>query len=162
MKRKELNKILELHEMWLEGDPEGKRAYFYRADLRGAAFHGAALRSAFVREADLTGADLSYADLRGANLSGADLRGANICGAKVFGVRLHGTKLPQKCKYYCNLPRHNIVIIHDIIHIGCFSMQLSEWLLCGRDIGKARGYTPEQIEVYMEILRREHERKRTK
>lgn len=36
MTRKELDKILELHKMWLWGDANGKRAVLYGADLRGA------------------------------------------------------------------------------------------------------------------------------
>ena len=56
MDQKELDKILELHKMWLNGDENGKCA-------------------------DLSGANLSGADLRDANLSGADLRGANLYGA---------------------------------------------------------------------------------
>ena len=53
MKVKELKKILELHEKWLNGEEGGERA-------------------------DLIGADLSHADLSGANLSGANLRWANL------------------------------------------------------------------------------------
>lgn len=48
MDQKELDKILELHKMWLWGDANGKRA-------------------------NLSGANLSGANLRGANLSGAGL-----------------------------------------------------------------------------------------
>lgn len=58
MDQKELDKILELHKMWLNGDENGKCA-----DLYGA---------------DLSGADLSGANLRGADLYGADLRGADL------------------------------------------------------------------------------------
>ena len=63
MDQKELDKILELHKMWLWGDANGKRADLYGADLRGA---------------NLRGADLRDANLRDANLRGADLYGANL------------------------------------------------------------------------------------
>ena len=43
MDQKELDKILELHKMWLWGDANGKRANLYGADLRGANLRGANL-----------------------------------------------------------------------------------------------------------------------
>ena len=48
MNKKDLDKIIELHKMWLNGDKEGVRA-------------------------DLSGANLRWADLSGANLSGANI-----------------------------------------------------------------------------------------
>ena len=56
MTQSEINKILELHKAWLNGDENGVRANLRRADLCGA-------------------------DLRRANLSGANLRGANLIWA---------------------------------------------------------------------------------
>ena len=56
MTQTELNEIVRLHNLWLIGDEEGKKA-----NLRGA---------------DLRGADLREADLRGADLRGADLNSA--------------------------------------------------------------------------------------
>ena len=52
MTQDDFNKILELHKKWLNGDPDGKRAYLRGSDLRGS--------------------DLSGCDLRGCNLSGCD------------------------------------------------------------------------------------------
>ena len=81
MDQKELDKILELHKMWLNGDENGKCADLRGADLRGANLRGANLRGANLSGADLSGANLSGADLYGADLYGADLRGANLYGA---------------------------------------------------------------------------------
>jgi len=67
MRQEELNKILEDHKNWLNGN-EGKQA-----DLRGADLRGADLRRADLRRADLRGAELQWANLRGANLQQADL-----------------------------------------------------------------------------------------
>ena len=53
MNQKELNKVLEDHEKWLNCEPDGKKADLREADLR---------------EADLTGADLREADLRWADI----------------------------------------------------------------------------------------------
>jgi hypothetical protein len=196
MKREELNKKLESHLMWLNGDPKGRRAYFYRADLRGADFHEADLKGVDFREACLDTADLTGADLIGANLSGANLAkadfykadltradlsvanlsGANFSWANLFGADLTGTDLtgarlrwidlrrailPQGCKYYSDLPKHNIIVIHDFAHIGCYSRQLTDWLVYGPKIGRARGYSEKEIDLYMEILRRAHEARGT-
>ena len=67
MTRKELDKILELHKMWLNGDENGKCA-----NLRGA-------------------------NLRGANLSGADLNGADLYGADLYGADLDFSCWPLWC-----------------------------------------------------------------
>lgn len=68
MKTNKLERILELHAKWLNGEEGGERADLSHADLSGAD-----LREADLREANLSHADLSDADLRGADLRGADL-----------------------------------------------------------------------------------------
>ena len=73
MTKEELDKVLESHKKWLDGDSAGKRAVLLGANLRGAD-----LRDANLIYADLRGADLRDANLHGADLRGADLRGANI------------------------------------------------------------------------------------
>ena len=93
MDQKELDKILELHKMWLWGDANGKRADLYGADLRGANLRGADLSGANLRGADLRGANLRDANLRGADLYGADLRGADLSGADLSGADLSGADL---------------------------------------------------------------------
>lgn len=62
MTKKQLNKILENHKLWINNEG-GKRA-----DLQGANLQGADLRSA-----NLQGAYLQYANLQSANLRNADL-----------------------------------------------------------------------------------------
>jgi len=64
----QLAAILELHEAWLQEDPDGRRA-----DLHGADLHGANLRETDLRGANLYGANLLEAKLNGAKLNGADL-----------------------------------------------------------------------------------------
>ena len=68
MKTNELEKILELHAKWLNGEEGGERADLSHADLSGAD----------LREANLSHADLSHADLSDADLRGADFRGADL------------------------------------------------------------------------------------
>lgn len=67
MDKNELKEILRKHELWLDGDTKGERAY--------------------LSSANLSGADLSGADLRSADLSGADLSGAYLSGANYINVR---------------------------------------------------------------------------
>lgn len=63
MEKKQLKKILELHQKWINKEPGGERA-----NLRGANLWRADLRGADLRDADLQVADLRDADLRGADL----------------------------------------------------------------------------------------------
>ena len=103
MDQKELDKILELHKMWLWGDANGKRANLYGAGLRGANLYGADLRGANLYGADLRGANLYGADLRGANLRGADLYGADLRGADLRGANLRGADLYDADLYGADL-----------------------------------------------------------
>ena len=78
-----LKEILDKHQKWLNGEPDGERANLYGANLYGANLYCADLRGADLNGADLNGADLRWANLYGANLYGADLRGADLNGAKI-------------------------------------------------------------------------------
>ena len=91
MTQEELNKVLENHKHWLNGDCDGWEEM--KADLCGANLRGADLRYANLCGADLRGADLRDADLRGANLYCADLRDANLCGADLRGADLRDADL---------------------------------------------------------------------
>ena len=92
MEEKQLKKILELHQKWINKEPGGKEA-----DLLGADLREADLRGANLREADLLGADLREADLRGANLREADLRGADLLEADLLGADLREAGLDYSC-----------------------------------------------------------------
>ncbi len=105
--------ILTLHAKWLRGEPGGKRANLYGANLRsadlssanlygaslrsadlyGADLYGANLRSADLSNANLRSADLSSADLRSADLSSADLRSANLSSADLRSANLSSAKM---------------------------------------------------------------------
>lgn len=83
----DLQKILGLHKLYLEGDDQGVQANLHGADLRNVDLFGA----------DLRGADLSGANLSGANLRCADLRGANLRRANLSGADLDYSCLPLWC-----------------------------------------------------------------
>jgi hypothetical protein len=76
----QLQEVIRLHALWLNGDTTGQRANLSRANLYGA---------------DLYGADLSWANLSGANLSGADLSEANLSGANLSEANLSGIDLAR-------------------------------------------------------------------
>ena len=68
MEKEKLQKVLELHKLYLVGDSNGIRADLSYAnlrstDLRSTDLSSANLRSADLRSADLGSANLSYADL---------------------------------------------------------------------------------------------------
>ncbi|MFN7455127.1 MAG: pentapeptide repeat-containing protein [Pseudobdellovibrionaceae bacterium] len=77
---------------------------------------------------DLSFADLSYADLRSANLSFSDLM--------IFQMQ-----------------RHQAFYTFDgTLRIGCEVMPITEWALGFKQIGRANGYTDEQIEAYGDFI----------
>ena len=82
MAQRELEEIIENHELWMLGVEEGVRADLREADLREADLRmvdleGVILNGADLRCADLRGARLP-ADLKGTDLRNADLRGAHL------------------------------------------------------------------------------------
>ena len=96
----QLQEVLRLHTLWLNGDPTGQRANLSGAnlsgaDLYGANLSGANLSGANLSGANLSGADLSWANLYGANLSGANLSGANLSWANLSGANLSGIDLAK-------------------------------------------------------------------
>ena len=97
MKKEELNKILNLHKTWVNGEKGGKYA-----DLSNA---------------DLSNADLRYANLRGANLRGANLRGANLRYCVGNGKEIKSLQIGTYLISYTK----------DILNIGCQSHTLDEW-----------------------------------
>lgn len=115
MDEKKLEKILEDHILFLEGDNEGvcadlsgedlnydtlravdlsfsnlNKASIQRADLRDSSFHKACLYGADLTCTNLRGTDLSYADLGMANLSFANLKYADLENAKLAGANIRG------------------------------------------------------------------------
>ena len=85
----ELKKILEKHQKWLEGKPDGERANLEYANLEDA--------------------NLEDADLRGANLRGANLEDANLdfscwplwCGS--LDVKVGARIAAQLAYHFCRL-----------------------------------------------------------
>ena len=138
MNQDELNKILEEHKKWLNGNG-GKRvdlreAYLRDADLRDADLRDADLRytnlrEAYLRDADLRNADLRYTDLRDANLRDADLSGANIdfsvlplwCGG--LGFKIDERQAKQLMYHVINLMQYSELNVNKVV-----KKQMFKWL----------------------------------
>jgi hypothetical protein len=109
------------------------------ADLRSANLSSANLRYANLRYADLRSADLSSADLRYADLSSADLRSADLRSADLVVFQYQ---------------RHWAYFTFDgFLRIGCHHLPISEWFLGYKELGKAEGYTEDQILMYGNFIK---------
>ena len=94
---KELNEILEKHQMWLKGKG-GKRA-----DLEGTNLKDVYLRNANLQYANLKDANLELVNLRGSNLRYANLQHANLQYTNLAEVNLEDANL-----IYANLKDANL------------------------------------------------------
>ena len=107
MEKEKLDKILENHKLWLNGEG-GECANLRGADLRYANLYNIDLRCANLNSADLNSADLRCANLRGTNLSGANLNSANLSGASLYNANLSGASLYNANLYSSNLNNANL------------------------------------------------------
>ncbi len=122
MTQNELDKILENHKKWLNGEDGGIRAYLWNTDFRGAH-----LRDAYLRRADFLGADFRDAYLRGAHFRDAYLRHADFLGADFQGADFRGANIDYSCwplwcgsldvkvdrRIFCQLAYHLCRVIVD-------------------------------------------------
>ena len=137
--QEKLDKIIKLHDKWLNDEDGGKRAGLHHANLTDADLGNADLTNADLTGADLTGAnltgadlsfaDLSFADLTNADLTGADLTGANLTGADLKNARLNWISWHEACglKLYIaglNSSRENAQLVYipslDVATTGCW------------------------------------------
>lgn len=93
-----LQEMLDKHEKWVSGDPQGERADFSYENLQGKTIANVNLSSASFRRANLVdvkfkgvrlvNVDFSEADLMRADLSSNTCVGANMQGADLMGANL--------------------------------------------------------------------------
>ena len=169
MTQQELNKILELHQKWLNGIETGQKANLSGADLFRANLFGANLSGANLFGADLSGADLSRANLSGANLSGADLFRANLSRANLSRANLSKANLSgadlsranlsktiyENTKFYSFQFRKHLAFYNgQTITIGCENHTPDEWLKdeLFRTLGLKNEYTEEEILAYKKFI----------
>jgi uncharacterized protein YjbI with pentapeptide repeats len=87
----ELAEILRLHQLYLDGHIDGKKADLSYSNLSYSNLSYSNLRYSNLSYSDLRGCDLSGCDLSGSNLSYSNLRYSNLSG--------------------CNLSRCNLILI---------------------------------------------------
>lgn len=98
MTQDELDKILEAHKKWLNGEKGGVRANL----------HGTFLRNVILYNADLSDVDLSCAYLCGVDLPSVCLRGADLHGAYLNGIDLNHADLSYTNLEWTTLTRTNL------------------------------------------------------
>ncbi|MCA6565599.1 MAG: pentapeptide repeat-containing protein [Pseudanabaena sp. M151S2SP2A07QC] len=148
MSEQELKDILDKHDKWLKSEDGGEKANLSNCDLRFAD-----LRSANLSYANLSYADLSSANLSYANLSYADLSSANLSYADLSSANLSSADLRSANLMIFQMQRHQAFYTFDgTLRIGCEVMPITEWALGFKQIGKANGYTGEQIEAYGDFV----------
>jgi hypothetical protein len=127
----DLKEVLRLHERWLNGYEDGRRANLSQRDLSDADLSGANLSYANLSYADLSGANLSYAYLHDANLRCAVFDDHIVCLDRIGSAKRRTIYNATK----------------DIVWCGCFTGTFKKW------VAKIRKTYPDENNVY----RREYE-----
>lgn len=135
-----LQEVLRLHALWLQGDPEGRRADFRQVTLEGANLAGVDLRHAILRYANLSDSDFEGANLRDADFTGADLRDADfthaqLCDADLTHTMLHRALFTAAALHGARLPKAPVVPDLDyriltLIERGSGSLNMDAWHTC--------------------------------
>ena len=99
--QKELNKILELHEKWLNNEKGG-----VKLDLSNTDLINTNLESVDLSYSDLEGANLSYTNLRNVDLRCANLTNSNLSCANLYEANLSNANL--SCADLTNAKLENI------------------------------------------------------
>lgn len=113
MTQEKLQEILEAHENWINGEPDGSFVDLSCVDLSGADLSCVNLINVNLCNANLCHADLSHAnlcnaDLGRANLCNADLSNANLSNADLSRANLHGADLSNANLSDANLSNANL------------------------------------------------------
>lgn len=108
-----LSRILDKHQMWLNGNEKGKRADLSSCSLRGFDLWGVNLRGACLCHTDFSFSDLHNAHLeetsaRDANFTKANLRGAGLSGADFSEVEFIDADLRDTTAYSTNFYRSSL------------------------------------------------------
>ena len=106
--KEELAEILQKHELWLQEDPEGKRADLSYSDLSYSNLSYSDLSYSDLRGSNLRGSDLSYSNLRGSNLSDSNLRYSNLRGSNLSYSDLSDSDLSDSNLRYSDLSYSNL------------------------------------------------------
>jgi len=147
----DIHAVLVAHKLWLQGNPEGRRADLTGAYLTGANLAGANLAGAYLTRAYLTGANLAGAYLTRANLTGANLAGANLAGANLAGAYLTRANLTGADLTGANLTRTDLTganLTRTDLAGTCVSLLLGDDGRCYRVVAH-RGLLSDGEPVYL-------------
>ena len=130
MDKKELDKVLKLHKMWLNEEVGGQKANLSGADLRWANLYEANLSGSNLRGSDLCEANLSGANLRETDLSEANLRGADLRWANLRGADLNFSAFPLWCGSFDIMDDGRLIkqLLGHIARINCSDKDLAKWV----------------------------------
>ena len=111
--KEELEKVLELHKLWLNDERVGKRADLSYTDLKGVDLSDINLSHANLSHANLSHANLRYVNLKDANLSNAilidtNLTRANLTYTCLTDANLSDADLKETNLSYANLSNANL------------------------------------------------------
>jgi uncharacterized protein YjbI with pentapeptide repeats len=121
--KQELQEKLELHKLYLEGDPEGELLFLIGYDLSELD-----LSESNLSESTLIGCNFSKSDLSESDLSKSDLRGSNLSECNLSKCDLEGTvgNLRQ-VKNLSITSEYNITYTHTHLQIGCANHSIEDW-----------------------------------
>ena len=146
LSKRKLNKVLQLHKKWLNGEEDGKCANLSYMDLTGADLSGVDLSYAKIHNTILTNANLSYSifnyvdfsytNFFKANLEGVEMKYSNLKGVDFLGAFLRGVDFYQADLSFAtinganlegtNLIEANLKTIHYDSCTAFFTLQCPE------------------------------------
>lgn len=102
MTQKELDEVLRLHKMWLNGKEGGQRAILRERNLSGCNLSGFDLNGCDLSDCNLStcdfmGCDLTTCDFRRSVMIRCDLSNCNLSGCDLSGCDLYGADLDYSC-----------------------------------------------------------------
>lgn len=145
MEQKELDKILDSHKRWLQGE-DGKRADLTGKDLRGKDLAGKDLYGVSFYGTDLYETDLSGADLRRANFE-------NVIGLSVLCIQVDTSCDNRRITYIPSL---------DVVTAGCFQGTFAEFEQRVEEEHKNNPFVLSRYRRVIAFLKREAEEDRAR
>lgn len=122
--QKELNIILDEHELWLGSDlKQRKRADFTDKDLSGLDFSGR-----YLYMVKFVNANCEYANFTDADCEDVDFTNANCKGANFKGAELWETIGNNKQIKSLSMGFYSVVYTKDSLQVGCQRHSFKEWL----------------------------------
>ena len=101
MKRKEFDEMMRLHEIWLNGEEDGRCAIMQGEDLRNVNMNRADMRGVNMQRANMLHADMQYANMQCAKMQHADMRHADMRSAEMQRTDMRGANIDYSAWPLC-------------------------------------------------------------